>query len=325
MSDFGDYLSEMDRYRTSDAEIEQLLSGSPQVGDDLQRGADFLAALRTSAGDELADDKVAAYVAAAASSVGTRPPAPVATSRKATARLSALRRRAATVTMAATVFLGGTSGLAVAADGAKPGDALYGIDRALETVGIGAGAEQERLDEAGALVESGEIDLGLEHAAEALENNESEGSQASEALMDAAERVRAAGAEPSAATRERVAGLISYLSEHVGSVDGALVAQLAVQIGEPDGSDPVPPPPADPGVPEPPTQSPADPPGSSEPGPPTDLPADPPGLSEDGPPGLSEDGPPGLSEDGPPGLSEDGPPGLSDDKPGRSDPPRANS
>jgi hypothetical protein len=37
------------------------------------------------------------------------------------------------------------SGVAVAANRAAPGDALYGIDRALEKIGIGAGGAQERL------------------------------------------------------------------------------------------------------------------------------------------------------------------------------------
>ena len=50
----------------------------------------------------------------------------------------------AAVVTAATVFLGGTSGLAIAADGAKPGDPLYGIDRAFEAIGIGAGEAEER-------------------------------------------------------------------------------------------------------------------------------------------------------------------------------------
>ena len=39
------------------------------------------------------------------------------------------------------------SGVAMAADGASPGDLLYGVDRALESVGIGAGGIDERLAE----------------------------------------------------------------------------------------------------------------------------------------------------------------------------------
>ena len=291
----GDYLDEMKRTRTSDAEIERLFAGSPNVGADLEPLAGLLAALRTDAGDELTDDQVATYVAAAVTATGEALDAPAArTRRQRPPLLSTLRRRAATVTVAATVLLGGTSGLAAAADGAKPGDALYGIDRALETVGIGDGAEQERLSEAEALIDDGDFLLGLQHAAEALEDSESVGPETSQALMNAANRVRAAGAEPTAATRERVAGLVSYLAENPGGVDGALVAELATQIGgRPDhvsanspGQD------KDKKEPGPPENVPADPPGQDkdkkEPGPPENVPADPPGQDKD----KKEPGPP---------------------------------
>ena len=300
MSAFGDYLDEMDRIWTSDAEIERLLTGAPDVGEDLQPLTDLFAVLR--AGGELADDAVAAYVAAAASSAETPVASPVDTPQRGWSLIPALRGRAATVTVATAVFLGGTSGLAVAADNAKPGDALYGIDRAFETIGIGAGAEQERLSEAAALVDSGEVDLGLQHAAETLEENESNGGAAAEALMDAATRVGHAGAAPSATTREGVAGLLTYISENVGDVDGARVAELARQIGGPE-----------------------DRPKSAAPGPPALGRVDPPGLSDRDPvtPTETSTDPPRLS-DKESGERDDvpaNPPGLSDSKPGRPDPP----
>lgn len=46
-------------------------------------------------------------------------------------------------------------GMAYAANGAKPGDLLYGLDRALEAIGIGDGGADERLAESLALVASG--------------------------------------------------------------------------------------------------------------------------------------------------------------------------
>jgi hypothetical protein len=296
MSDFGDYLYEMDKTRTSDVEIEALLSGSPQLGDELQPLADLFSAIRADAGDDLTDGAVAGYVAAAtAASAGAQPASPARNQPLRRPLLGTLRRRAATVTVAATVLLGGTSGLAMAADGAKPGDALYGIDRALEAVGIGAGAQQERLSEAEALIDNGELQQGLQHAAEALENDDSVGPAASQALMDAADRVRAAGADPSAVTREKVAGLLTYLAENAGGVDGRQVAELAVQIGRSNA---------------PQSRGQADPQG-----PPADSPADPPGLTErepghpTGPPGQDKDkdkpgDPPGQDKD----KNEPGPP-----------------
>jgi hypothetical protein len=46
------------------------------------------------------------------------------------------------------------AGMAYAANGAKPGDLLYGLDRALEAIGIGDGGAEERLAESLALVAS---------------------------------------------------------------------------------------------------------------------------------------------------------------------------
>jgi hypothetical protein len=162
------------------------------------------------------------------------------------------------------------------------------------------------LSEAEALVDGGEVRRGLEHAAATVEDTESSGG-AAEALLQAAARVSDAGTDQSADTRASVAGLLAYLAENAGDIDGAQVAELARQIGGPtDG-------PAEPGSPEapgPPSDVPADPPGLNdrEPGPPSDVPADPPGLND--------------REPGPPDDVPADPPGLSDSKPGRPDPPR---
>ncbi len=61
-----------------------------------------------------------------------------------------------------------TSGLAFAANGAKPGDMLYGLDRAFESVGIGNGGADERLGEAQGLVAGGDAPAGLIHAAQVV-------------------------------------------------------------------------------------------------------------------------------------------------------------
>ncbi len=311
MSDFGDYLREMDRYRTSDAEIEKLFSGSP-VGEDLSELADLFGALRVEANYEYSDTAVATFVeAAVAEAAAAAPPeqiAPAAQPPRRTSMLRNLRRRAATLTVAASVVVGGTGGLAVAADGAKPGDALYGIDRALEAVGIGAGAEEERLSEAEALVAGGDVLAGLEHAAEALDADGD--ASAAQALNTAADRIRTTTNGSSDVTRERVAGLLAYLSENIGDVDGRQVAELAVEIGRDNGQPPTPQAPAVPGSPSTPTQRPVDPPGltdnpgltNNEPGPPEGTPSDPPGQDKDntGPPDGVPANPPGQDKDKPP-------------------------
>jgi hypothetical protein len=319
MNDFGDYLDEMDRNRTTDVEIERLFSGSPELGEDLKPLADVFSALQVGERDQLSDEIVGRIVAVAARTAAASTPAPASSpAPRSRSLFGALRRRAATVAVAATVVIGGTGGLAVAADGAMPGDTLYGIDRALETIGIGAGGEEERLGEADALINAGEVIHGLEHAAEALAEHEAADSDASIALMEAADRVRAAGGEPSAVTRDRVAGLLSYLAENAGDVDGRQVAELAVQIGRPEGRPNASPSPGQADPQGPPADSPADPPGLTdrEPGPPDDVPSSPPGQDKD----KNEPGPPeGVPAD-PPGRDKDknepGPPdSLPNDKP----------
>ena len=51
-------------------------------------------------------------------------------------------------------------GVAYGANGPVPGDTLYGLDAALENVGIGGGGLEERLSEAGELIDDGQVDEG---------------------------------------------------------------------------------------------------------------------------------------------------------------------
>jgi hypothetical protein len=319
MSDRGDYQGDMSQYRFTDTEIEGLLSGSPVSNSELAPLAGLLSALRSGGDDDLDDETVSRFVAAAVAA--TEPaamPAPKARTRRR-AWTGSLRRRATAIAVAATVVLGGTSGLALAADGAKPGDALYGVDRALESIGIGAGGDQERLAEVEALFDAGQVESGLEHAAELLGNDASNGTQATAALMEAANRVKDGGSTGSAATRESVSELLAYIADNLGHVDGRQVAEMAAEIGNRDAT-----------TSDTPGNSPAEPPGLSDeqPGPPDTVPANPPGLSDDkpGPPDTTPADPPGLTnqQPGPPDTVPANPPGLSDDKPGQSNTRPAN-
>jgi len=198
-----------------------------------------------------------------------------------------LRTRAAAIVAAVLVTFGGLSGVAIAANGAAPGDALYGIDRALEAVGIGNGQSTERLHEVKALVDRGHPDRAVQHATDLVEDD----SGAQEALLAAAERI---GGFDRNTTHEGVATLLTYLSENVGSVDGPTVADLARSIrgnepsGPPEGVTPGPPEGVTPG-----------PPGTVIPGPPEGVFPGPPGAVIPGPPDpvipLSESVIPGES------------------------------
>jgi len=189
------------------------------------------------------------------------------------------KRRLATALVSLVVVVGGMSGLAWAADGSAPGEALYGLDRVLEHVGIGNGGAVERLAEIRALIESGDIPAGLTYTGELVGDQAGDTSNAAEALEAAAARVAEVGSEVSADVHDHVAALLTYLAENVGQVDGQEVATLARQIGGNDGSPGSGPPegvpPADP--PGPPDDVPVGPPDGVPPGPPDNVPPSHPG------------------------------------------------
>ena len=174
------------------------------------------------------------------------------------------RRMAAAAAMLTMLF--GTAGIAVAADGSAPGDLLYGLDRALERVGILDGGGTERIREAQKLVERNRVAEGLEHAAGVVARLASEpagghpeGNEpaaitgAAEALMSAADQVRTGGSEPSLEAREAATSLLEYLAEakREGAVNGATVSEMARAVAGPPVEAPAGPPPDTPiGPPE---------------------------------------------------------------------------
>lgn len=152
-----------------------------------------------------------------------------------TTRSAATWRRR--VSLAGVIALLGSAGLAAtaaAADGAAPGDALYSVDRALESVGIGSGGSRERLSEAEKLVDEGEVDAALHHVAEALQGEGDDSSSA--ALVAAAEQLAANGSENSAEVHARVAEMLRWMSEAdvKGSEFGQTVSDYARGLGDPN-------------------------------------------------------------------------------------------
>lgn len=118
--------------------------------------------------------------------------------------------RLATAALALVLVIGMTG--VAAADAARPGDFLYGIDRALERIGVNDGGLSERIAEADGLVASGSPSDALDHLADSLG---SMSTGAADALQDAADKVR--GVEPadnpSQLVREDVASMLEWMSE----------------------------------------------------------------------------------------------------------------
>lgn len=195
----------------------------------------------------------ARIAAAEAATSVVAPSAPVARSRSRSALALVPVRRAAATLASAMLVVASFTAVAVAADHAGPGDMLYGLDRALETIGIGSGGASERLAEAKGLIDNGDYTDGLSHATDVLESSPANDAPRN-AIADATARLEAAPDEAAAATRESVALLLSYLEATPDIVPEEVVSR-ARSIA-PDIETPAP------DVPAPPADPPADLPGS---------------------------------------------------------------
>lgn len=123
---------------------------------------------------------------------------------------------------AMVALLAGFSSAAYAANGAAPGDTLYGFDCALENVGIGDGGLQERLAEAAHLAECGLVNECLNHAALAIRNQAGleEGGPADAALVAAANAVQATNQGESTEIRNRVAEMVQWMATNQAHSEG---------------------------------------------------------------------------------------------------------
>ncbi|HSJ84760.1 MAG TPA: hypothetical protein VLA91_13165 [Acidimicrobiia bacterium] len=224
----SDYREEMFRATASKQEIELLLTGSPIGNSALSDLAAIVEVMRRYESYVPSDDLVdrvageAAILALAGRATG------VTGTKVSRRRLPALSPRVAVAALSVVMAVGMT-GVAAAADSAAPGDLLYGLDRALERIGIGAGNAAERLDEADQLLSEGHTLQALEHAAEAVDGD----AAASAALDIAIDRVETAENENSAAVQEKVDALLTYMSENIGvdsGVDGREFGQGIADI-----------------------------------------------------------------------------------------------
>jgi hypothetical protein len=256
VSRFDDHEGEM-LSTLSDDDIERVLSGARPESDEAARLAAFMDLIRAdgvSAPSETAVARVATQAARLARS--TSGPSVVSDARLRGRWVGSRFRPQIAAAATAVLLLGGTTGVAVAANSAVPGDPLYGIDRALEQIGIGAGHGQERLAEATVLLSDGQVRQALKQAAQALDEATGAGDgfddleAARAALVEAAERLpeTSLGDANELLIRDNVSTLLDYLRENLGKRVGADgnefgqgVADLARGISsEGDRPDPMP-------------------------------------------------------------------------------------
>lgn len=161
------------------------------------------------------------------------------------------RKTKLTIVIATVVAaLLGFTGVAYGSNGAAPGDPLYGLDCALENIGIGDGGLEERVGEAAQLIDEGQMDEALDLVEEALLEEEEESDENGdgevdgeelrnrcEALLAAADAVLSNGSEQSLEVRTRVAEKLRWMAttELKGKEFGQAVSQFKRGIA--DGED----------------------------------------------------------------------------------------
>lgn len=244
----GDYWSGMRGSSITDADLELLITGGDPSDTTLLDLAPLVAQLRGAASRSPEPGAVALFAAEASALAIAAPPSPPipAVTRRGGRVVPRLQPIGALAAMLLVIGLGGT---AYAADGAIPGEALYGLDRALESVGLGVGGADERVDEAMALFETGNTKASLKHAVEAIiaiEDEEPGVGSDTEAVVLAA--VAALESETARSARPDVMELLVYLNANVhrgvgddGRDFGQRVAELARGIGsrpDPGASNP---------------------------------------------------------------------------------------
>lgn len=173
-------MKQMDEFSPRD--LDALFDGREVSDERLRDVALAFSAMRSVLVGPLSDEHAAAMgaqLAAATPSVAAGTASPHGAAR--------WRRRFAAIGATATIAVVAVAGSA-AANGAAPGDALYGIDRALERVGLFDGGVGERLTEAAHLAAKGENERALMHAADAYETDAEP--ELASALLIAADAVR---------------------------------------------------------------------------------------------------------------------------------------
>ena len=302
MSEFDVYSSEMPYRGLTHQDVELLLVGAGSEREDLAGFAAILKSLHSTGPTTPHDEVVTAFSLQAAEIVRAGRQSSPVTSTPTVPRHRIRLSRQLAGGLGAALLLTGMTGVA-AADDAVPGDALYGLDRAMESVGIGAPGLSERIAEAQALSHRGEITAAIAHAADAVEATVrgggadqesllSESAKAVEALRGAAERLESDQIDvEDPAVQAAVAGILREIATMFDAEGlqpselGRRISELARGIGRPSETGPenaeTPKPADETSGPQP--NAPAGPPDHIPVGPPAGTPAGPP----DDPPGRN--------------------------------------
>ncbi len=223
----------MTNTRWSDRDIENLFAGRAPANGDLARLAPLIDGLRKDA-DRPAPSAHVKRMARSLAEVareGAARPMP-RRARRAVRAPVPWRRRIVSVGGVVALATIGVGGVAVAANGAAPGDLLYSVDRAFEAVGIANGGMPERLDEAARLADEGDLNGALRHAADAVEAGGDSGTAGT--LETTAADVTTLGSEDSTEVQAAVSDMLQWMAatDYRGRDFGQGVAERARAIGD---------------------------------------------------------------------------------------------
>lgn len=212
-----DYSNEMPPGITNE-EAERLLSDRDPERSDLAELTQLLAALRRE-GETVPGREQTSSMASRLAIAARAEAAPGDPRRRPGTRL---RKKAALATATiGVVLLIGATGIAAAANGAIPGDPLYGLDRAFEAIGLGNGGAEERIDEADELLIKGDESGALAFLGESLIELISEGDQEAASRIQRHLELAVTKTSPSAeAAQEKVAELRAFIEENKGNGHG---------------------------------------------------------------------------------------------------------
>ncbi len=238
----------MPRNKATDKDIERFFAGETPENSSLAMLKPIVDQLHAGWGRTPTPESVSAFARSAAGLSASSSTGVGATQLSPTPKR---RRRLVprlAVPLALVMLVSGLTGAAIAADGAVPGDPLYGFNLMLEKVGIGQGGVAKRFTEAAELASRGDEAGALAHAAEAIATEDPDDvatAQAVSGLEHAIDQLTAEVPGQSNEARGRVAAMLQWMIDNAGLIHdpeaepgafGRGVAAMARQIGgKPDG------------------------------------------------------------------------------------------
>ena len=226
-----------------DRDLDLLIDGIQSFNDDLAPLESFVNSLGSLDDTAPSAEFLEHHAAEAAAAAQTRKPAIAGTGLTPRRRLALGLSRRVTASAASLMMILGLTGVAWASDSAVPGDWNYVIDLTLESIGIGAGGAEERIQEFAAIAESGHPG-GAEPASQTgqdpttapnnpvvVPNDQVVGTENAAATI--AEITR--GSQRANDVREAVSALVAYLS-NTEAADRPAISELVQKFKKAHGS-----------------------------------------------------------------------------------------